>query len=264
MLHISIIRVKIRIVDLIQIGGKPNMRVTVFNGSPRGRKSNTHLIAKSLLKGAKQVGAQTEEVFLIEKDIQYCQGCFTCWGKSPGKCVINDNMADLIALFLESDFVGLATPVYGMYMSALLKNFTDRLLPLSMPHINKNEEGDFYHDLRTERFPRQFFIANSGFPGEHNFDLLKAIMGNQNLVLEIYRNCGEVLTLQDEEKNSELSKKIGEFNDAVRKAGREMVTNGQVSKETVEQIHLELISDEEYMAGANQEWDEEINRSKKE
>ncbi len=234
------------------------MKVTVFNGSPRGRKSNSHRIVSPLLEGAKEAGAQTEEVFLIERDIRQCLGCFVCWGKTPGKCALNDDMAELLDLFLESDYAGMATPVYNMYMTGLLKNFTDRFLPLSMPHIKKNDDGSFYHEGRVKRFPRQFFIANSGFPGAHNFDLIKAIISYQDFVLEIYRNCGEALQVTDDD-DPRLIKKIREFSDALKKAGREMATNGRVSEETVRDVHLEIISDEEYMAGGNKYWDELID-----
>ena len=236
------------------------MKVTVFNGSPRGRKSNSHQIVEPLLEGARQAGAQAEEVFLIEKDIKHCRGCFTCWSKTPGKCVINDDMAGLVDLFLESDYVGLATPVYGMLMTGLLKNFTDRFLPLSMPHIEKNDDGSFYHEGRVKRFPRQFFIANAGFPGEHNFDFLKPYMGQMDMVLEVYRNCGEALQTTEKE-DPHLFQKICEYREALKKAGWEMVANGQVSEETVKQVHMPLMSDEEYMARANEFWDEEIEQA---
>lgn len=235
------------------------MKVTVFNGSPRGRKSNSHKIVEPILAGAREAGAETEEVFLIEKDIKHCYGCFACWGKTPGICTINDDMTQLINLFLDSDYVGLATPVYGMLMTGVLKNFTDRLLPLATPHIHKNDDGSFYHKGRIKKFPRQFYIANSGFPGEHNFDLLKAYAGMQNMVLEIYRNSGEVLNISGEH-GGQLDRQIKLFKEALKKAGREMVTEGKVSAETVQQIHIELISDEEYMKSANEFWDEELSK----
>lgn len=243
------------------------MKVIVFNGSPRGRNSNSHFMVESLLEGARQAGAETEEVFLIEKDIKYCRGCFVCWGTTPGRCAIKDDMADLIDLFLDSDYVGMATPVYGMYMTALLKNFMDRFLPLSTPHILRNPDGSFYHLERIKRFPKQFFIANSGFPGEHNFTLLKAFhgiakrMSSLGPILEIYRNCGEALQTTDDDDPA-LVQRIGEFRDALRRAGQEMVTNGEVSRETVALLHMELVSDEEYMAQANQGWDEMLDQGR--
>jgi len=233
------------------------MKVTVFNGSPRGRNSNTHRIVEPLLEGAREAGAETEEVFLVERDIKHCRGCFGCWGKTPGKCVINDEMCGLMDLFLESDYVGLGTPVYSMYMTGLLKNFMDRLLPLATPHIRKNADGTFYHDGRIKRFPRVFCVANCGFPGEHNFDLLKAMVVRMSPVLEVYRNCGEILC----DAGAADIPAISEFYDALRQAGREMVAGGRVCDETVRKIHAELISDEEYMAGANRHWDEEIRRA---
>lgn len=239
------------------------MKITVFNGSPRGRKSNSRQIAEPLLEGARQAGAETEEVFLIEYDIKQCRGCFACWGQTPGECVIKDDMAELINLLLDSDYVGMATPVYGMFMTGLLKNFTDRFLPLATPHIRKNEDGTFYHEGRVKRFPQQFFIANSGFPGEHNFDLLKhfndiAKQTGIGMVLEIYRNCGEALQTSREE-DPRVFQKICQFKDALKEAGREMVTDGQVSQKTVDQLHMELMSDEEYMNQANQYWDQELD-----
>ncbi len=233
------------------------MKITVFNGSPRGRRSNSHKIVQPLLEGAQSAGAQTEEIFLIEKNIEYCRGCFTCWGKTPGKCVINDDMGALLEVFLDSDYAGMATPVYGMYMTALLKNFTDRFLPLATPQIHKNEDGSFYHEGRVKKFPQQFFIANSGFPGEHNFDLLKAIGKMQSFILEVYRNCGEALNEPLENLPPLVSENIKSFYEALRKAGKEIVKNGQVGKDTIDEIHLPLMSDEEYIAGANQYWDEQ-------
>ncbi len=236
------------------------MKVTVFNGSPRGKRSNSHQIVEPLLEGAREAGAETEEVFLIEKDIKHCLGCFACWEKTPGKCAIKDDMEELIELFLESEYVGLATPVYGMLMTAVLKNFTDRLLPLAMPHIEKNEDGGFYHEGRVRHMPRQFFIANAGFPGEHNFDLLKPYIGMQSMVLEVYRNCGEALQ-PGENDPPELLEQIALFKAALKEAGRQMVEKGAVSKETVEKIHVALISDEDYMAQANEYWDEQIEKA---
>lgn len=243
------------------------MKLTVFNGSPRGKESNSHRIIAPLLDGARSAGAEVEEVFLIERNIQHCRGCFSCWGVTPGRCVLEDDMAELLDLYLGSDYVGLASPVYGMYVTALLKDFMDRLLPLATPHIRRSGDGTFYHEGRVRRFPRQLLVFNSGFPGEHNFLVLQTFvevakrMNPGSVVLEVYRNCGEALPLADGE-NEELTARIARFRAALREAGRELVAHGTVRPETVEQIHEPLATDEEYMAAVNRFWDQQVGRER--
>lgn len=236
------------------------MKITVFNGSPRGIESNSHRIVKPLLEGAAKAGANVQEIFLVDHNIQHCRGCFNCWDKTPGKCTINDDMTDMISLYLESEIIGLATPVYNMYMTGLLKNFTDRLLPLATPHIQVSEEGEFYHEGRVNSFPSQFMIANSGFPGDNNFKIIQALTSLQPMVLEVYRNCGELLAQPESDK---YKKRVEDFYSELSKAGKELVNNGYVSDEIVENIHKELISDKDYMNLGNQYWDDELEKIKR-
>jgi hypothetical protein len=37
------------------------------------------------------------------KNIQPCCGCFNCWIKTPGKCVIEDDYTIMPKLFIEND-----------------------------------------------------------------------------------------------------------------------------------------------------------------
>lgn len=219
------------------------MKVTVFNGSPAAENSATHVIAKAFSKGAAAAGAETENIFLAKYNIKQCQGCFSCWFKSPGACVLQDDMKELLQLYNQSDIVCFATPIYTWNMTALLKNFVDRLAPLKCPRMTE-ENGNY--DLQDSKAKTQKFvvISNCGFPGENNFDVLRAAVACCNPSLEIYRNCGKLLKT----KNPIAKAQVERWLKAVEDSGREMVTQGRVSAAVAQALEQPLLSVSEYRA----------------
>ncbi len=219
------------------------MKVTVFNGSPAASHSATNVIASAFLKGAKAAGAETENIFLSDYQINQCQGCFSCWFKTPGKCVMHDDMAKLLKKYNESDIVCFATPVYTWNMTALLKNFVDRLTPLKSPKI-KEENGNFDLDDAKPKTQKFIVLSNCGFPGENNFDVLRATVACCNPSLEIYRNCGKLL----KSKKPEIIDLVSPWLKSVEQAGKEMVTQGHISKITEKELNQPLMSIPDYVA----------------
>lgn len=219
------------------------MKVTVFNASPSGPNSATHVIADAFLKGARSAGAETENIFLSDYHIAQCQGCFACWFKTAGKCVMQDDMTGLLKKYNESDIVCFATPVYTWNMTALLKNFADRLAPLKCPKI-KEENGNF--DLQDAKEKAQTFvvISNCGFPGENNFDVLRAAVACCNPSLEIYRNCGKLL----KSKKPEIAETVAQWLNVVEQAGKEMTIQGKISEVTTKDLDMPLMSVADYVA----------------
>lgn len=219
------------------------MKITVFNGSPAGVNSATNVIADAFLRGAGSAGAETENIFLCDYHITQCQGCFSCWFRTPGKCVMQDDMAQLLQKYNESDIVCFATPVYTWNMTALLKNFADRLAPLKCPRI-KEENGSF--DLQDAKAKTQKFviISNCGFPGENNFDVLRAAFACCKPSLEIYRNCGRLL----KSKKPEIAEAVARWLNVVEQAGREMSIQGKISEATAKDLDMPLMSIPDYVA----------------
>ena len=218
------------------------MKVTVFNGSPAGSASATNVMASAFLEGAARAGAETENIYLTDYHVTQCQGCFSCWFQTPGTCALSDDMDQLLKLYKESDIICFGTPVYTWNMTGLLKNFADRLAPLKCPSIVENQGN---YDLQDSRARTQKFVvlSNCGFPGENNFDVMRAAVSCCNPCLEIYRNCGKLL----KSKDPEIQKAVRIWLKQVEQAGEEMVLKGQVSDATKKALELPLMKTEEYV-----------------
>ncbi|WP_054743008.1 flavodoxin family protein [Cellulosilyticum ruminicola] len=116
----------------------------------------------------------------INKDqVHTCLGCFGCWLKTPGKCVIQNDLIDQSTpSFIQSDYVILVSHIrYGSY-SAATKRVLDRMIPNILPffRIYKNE---MHHQLRYEHTAKQIVIAyNESIPPEEQETFLKLTKAN--------------------------------------------------------------------------------------
>ena len=99
-------------------------RVIIISTSLR-RGSNSDKLADKFVEGAKAAGHDVEKISLTGKDIQFCKGCLAC--QKLGRCVINDDVNDIMAKVLEADDVAWATPIYYYEMSGQMKTLIDRM-----------------------------------------------------------------------------------------------------------------------------------------
>lgn len=82
------------------------MKLTVFNGSPRGSKGNTHILAKWFLKSLKENKNNQLEYYYLNKIKSH---------------------PDLISKFINSKVILLAFPLYTDAMPGIVKSFIDLL-----------------------------------------------------------------------------------------------------------------------------------------
>jgi len=218
------------------------MQFTAFNGSPAGPNSATARIIDAFLDGAASAGAQTAVYHLADYQIAQCQGCFACWFKTPGRCCMQDDMPQLLRAYEAADVVCLGSPVFSWNITALLKNFVDRLVPLKSPRITE-QDGNFDMADAQSRQQKYVAISNCGFPGENNFSIIHAVFSCCNPCLEIYRNCGKLL----KSANPAVQRPVAEYLRWVRQAGFELADRGGVLPETQQKMAQPLMSGQDYV-----------------
>ena len=99
-------------------------KVVVISTSLR-RGSNSDMLADKFAEGAKVAGNEVEKISLVGKNIQFCKGCFGC--QKLGRCVIDDDVNDIMAKVIQADVVCWATPIYYYEMSGQMKTLIDRM-----------------------------------------------------------------------------------------------------------------------------------------
>ena len=95
-----------------------------------------------------------ELVILTEKEKKphYCIGCFGCWIKNPGECVIKDgyeHMGEYLGNCQE--FIIITKSIYGEF-SPYVKTMIDRSISTCHPFFTKRE-GMMHHRLRYDNHP---------------------------------------------------------------------------------------------------------------
>lgn len=232
------------------------MKVFAVNSSPRPKgQSRTLLMLESLLKGMKEAGADIEMVNLREKEVRFCTGCYTCWTRTPGKCVQRDDMTrELLPGFLAADMVIYASPLYQYTVTASMKAFIERTLPAFLPYLEQSQ-GAYYHPLRG-RYPAAVILSVAGFPGTEVFHQLSGwanyLFGKNGrqpgvkLAAEIYRTSSQMMTVTRDKLEDILS--------ATVQAGRELVGEMKVEPETLARVQQPIEAVETVLGLGNLSW----------
>ena len=230
------------------------MRVFAINSSPRsGGQGTTELMLNHLITGMRDAGAEVEVVNLREKTIKNCIGCFTCWTKTPGKCIHKDDMtSELFPKWLASDLVVYATPLYYHTMNGAMSTFRERTLPASLPFFEQGDDGKTFHPLRG-KVPAAVWLSVCGFPDDSEFDALSSYLNRTRhkdvtLAAEIYRSAAGTMM------NPFLEDKKKDILEATRQAGRELVESLKISSKTMARIRQPLVDFQSFAKMGNLFW----------
>ena len=101
-----------------------------------------------------------EFIDLSKLKIANCVGCFGCWTKTPGKCVIRDDAVRVYPRIAESDKVLYISRVkYGSY-DTIMKTMLERAIPIQQAFI-RLLHGETHHVQRSV-VPKQAVIIGYG------------------------------------------------------------------------------------------------------
>lgn len=232
-------------------------KITVIDGSPRGDdRSKTRMLAQAFIRGAESAGAQTEYITLRNLDIKPCCGCYTCWTKTHGVCIFNDDMPKILESIRDAELIVFASPLYYFSVTGIMKNFMDRMLPLMEPYMVKDGRGRVTHPKRFDK--KQYFavISASGFTDiKGNFDGLLALFrcldkhsGDFGLMGELLLPAAEILS------QPIYSRKRAETEHLCEKMGSDAVSLGKISVFDMSQLAKPIINKDKYMEQANAYW----------
>jgi multimeric flavodoxin WrbA len=102
------------------------MKIVSLLGSPR-TAGNSSTIANHVLKIAGELGAETRSFELNRLNYQGCQACYACKTKLD-RCVLKDDLSEVLAAVSEADAAVLASPVYYGDITSQLKGFGETTL----------------------------------------------------------------------------------------------------------------------------------------
>lgn len=126
--------------------------------------------------GEGDIDAKQDIIYNIETctGIRACTGCFGCWTKTPGVCVIRDAIQEFPRqLSTCTAFYIVSENCYGGF-SVFIKNVLDRFIGYMQPHFTiRNDE--MHH---ISRYPHQlkFTVISYGRQGEQEHKTMEKLV----------------------------------------------------------------------------------------
>ncbi len=105
--------------------GLIGMLILGINGSPRGERGATMRLVRAVLEGARERGAETDAVNLVDHDLRFRNACSTCF--TDGECAYPDDFPAVYARIRAADGLVLGSPVYIDLVSGQMKLLIDRM-----------------------------------------------------------------------------------------------------------------------------------------
>ena len=155
-----------------------------------------------------------DEMYFINKNIDYvdlnskninnCKGCFCCWVKTPGKCIIRDDAVSIYTKIAKTDFIVYVSRVkFGCYDTPV-KNLMERSLPVQKAFIRlyKGETHHFQRDV----VPKKAFIIAYGAKSDYEKRVFEKLVDRNSKNMSFYDY--EIIFTDKENAENEVKKVV--------------------------------------------------------
>jgi multimeric flavodoxin WrbA len=150
------------------------MKITIYNANDCETADALNSYVEDMVREL-QKQHEVRQIILRNHKLKYCNGCWGCWVKTPGKCVIDDEMPEILNTFINSDLVIFASPMKMGFPSSLMKKVNDRLIPLVHPYITLVND-ECHHEPRYSSYPSWGLILEEEENGnEEDLTLVESI-----------------------------------------------------------------------------------------
>lgn len=180
------------------------MRMVILDG----REQDSSLSAELRESLAEKLRQAVITVFPLSiMGINDCRGCFHCWTKTPGECIIADRGREVAEAVANCDVLVFISPVrYGGYNS-LLKTAVDRLIPNVSPLFIRIY-GETHHARRYADYPRLLGIGLNPDNEEERDNFARVVHRNALNYHAPKHKARFIDPVSDERESDELARAI--------------------------------------------------------
>jgi len=182
------------------------MKITILNGNPDATNNGFEGYLKKLSDALVSNNHVVNTLILREMDIRYCIGCWSCWVKTPGECIVPDDSRDVRRECINSDLLLFASPVIMGFTSALLKKVHDKLIPLIHPYVEL-VQGEVHHIARYDKYPLMaLLLEKSKDTDEEDIEIISNIYRRDAINLKTSFSFASITSNPVEEVANEINR----------------------------------------------------------
>mgnify|MGYP001765971803 CR=1 FL=1 len=182
------------------------MKTCIFDGS----LSDDKFFSRIVYLFRKHIESNNGIVDILDlknMKIKPCLGCFGCWVKTPGECLIKDEGQEIPKKIVSSDLFIFITPLsFGGYSSEM-KKALDRCIPILLPFF-RNLNGEIHHKMRYDKYPNIIAFGINKDKDENTIKSFKELIQRNSINLGAKKHIVNIIQYGEDE--SLLERKISE------------------------------------------------------